>query len=248
METSKHNKLSVVVLSFNTPTLTKQTLQSVSLSDHTSLELICVDDGSRPEAVEELASYCRTNGITFLSNGKNRGIPASCNIGLQAATGEFISVIGDDLVLPRRYSDDVQILSENLDCGFVCSQVSLIDEANTPLLGFESWTNSGVEGRFLETPEKVLLRGSKALTPTLTFRTALLRAIGGWDEEYLIEDKPLLIKLAKLKVAGYFYARQSTLYRRYSGNLTGRFRTSAYAEDLALLKQYDLKVSLGSFQ
>jgi len=237
-----NSKVTVCALSYNTGEFTELAIRSALNSDYENLEIICIDDGSTDSSAKRLSILANDLGFDFYANSENKGIPASCNLGLSLATGEYFILIGDDIMLPNRIQGDVDILNQNLDASFVCGSATIIGQDGLPLEKFSSWVSDTFEGPFTESPEKVWLSGSRIFTPTVTYRTQALRDLGGWDESYDIEDRAMFIHFAKACVSGWSRGEVTTLYRRHGGNVSAKFDISMFQEELRLIEQFALNI------
>src|SRR5579872_7101876 len=86
--------ISVVVLSYNRYPELARTLISCMQQDHQPSEIFVVDNGSEPSLLERLSS--EFPGVSIYPINKNIGIAAR-NIGIEAATGDILVTIDDDI-------------------------------------------------------------------------------------------------------------------------------------------------------
>jgi spore maturation protein CgeD len=104
--TPKNNMVSVIMTSYNRPTLVKEAIQSVLDQTYEDFELIVVDDGSSQETVEAIDSFDDYRIVkVFFGRRELEGARYchSINEGLEIASGGFISYLtDDDLYRPRR--------------------------------------------------------------------------------------------------------------------------------------------------
>lgn len=236
--------VTVCVLSFNSGRFVEEAVNSILGSGYPNLEFIFIDDGSTDGSQEVLKREAiRTSGHLILKP-ENRGVVDSCNLGLSHAKGDYFLMIGDDVVLPGRISKDVSTLEKNLELAFTSSQVKLIDANGVHLGELKArWSGRRV-GIIRMLGWRVWLTGSPVITPTMTWRTANLRELGGWPEGYGIEDKPMNLRLANAGSAGFARPEVTTLYRRHGSNLSLRFRPRQFEEDLRMLKEFSIKLPL----
>ncbi len=90
-------KVSVVILSYNSPKLMKTTLDSViSQSNYPNLEIIVVDNNSNQETINLLEKY---SNIKLILNKTNYGFAKGNNIGMKASTGEYIILLNNDVIV-----------------------------------------------------------------------------------------------------------------------------------------------------
>jgi len=112
-------KISVVVLTYNNLDLTKSCLDSLlRWTDYPNLELIVEDNASSdatPDYLRELQGLYPS--IKLLLNDKNLGFSAGNNVGLLAATGDYLVMLNNDtmvtpgwlLTLLRHFETDTSI-------------------------------------------------------------------------------------------------------------------------------------------
>lgn len=91
-------RISVVVLTFNNLELTQTCIQSLlQRKDYENLEVIVVDNGSTDGTEQYLEALAAEQpGIKILLNRSNLGFAAGNNVGLSAATGEYLVLLNND--------------------------------------------------------------------------------------------------------------------------------------------------------
>jgi len=92
--------VSIVILTFNQLRFTQEcvtSIQNCTLDPH---EIIFVDNGSTDGTVEWLKEQVQCNaGYRLIGNGTNFGFAKGCNQGIEAARGEFILLLNNDVVV-----------------------------------------------------------------------------------------------------------------------------------------------------
>ena len=98
--------VSVCVVTFNNPTLLRQTLDSILASDYPNFEIIVVDDGSTND---DARRYLQELALSFPGRGwlpphtqENRGPGAARNRAAMLARGEFLLFMDDDNIATKR--------------------------------------------------------------------------------------------------------------------------------------------------
>ena len=82
-----------------------------------NFELLVVNDGSSDQTAEILAS-CGDPRVRIVDNGRNLGLIASLNKGLDLAGGDYIARMDqDDVALPKRLEKQVHFLRTSLQTG-----------------------------------------------------------------------------------------------------------------------------------
>jgi GT2 family glycosyltransferase len=95
---SVHPAVSVVLLSFNRPNLLSQALEAL-LGQTQSISEILVVDNRSPRSGEVAEVVGRFPTVRLIANDTNLGFTGGMNVGLAHATGEYILVTEDDLIL-----------------------------------------------------------------------------------------------------------------------------------------------------
>lgn len=125
--------VSIIVPAFNASTHIERTLRSVLAQTLKSLEVVVVDDGSTDDTksrVERLATA--DSRIRLLANDRNRGPSYTRNAALEAAGGEWLSILdADDCMQPERLATLVQEAeSRNLD--MLADNILFVSEHGNP--------------------------------------------------------------------------------------------------------------------
>ena len=94
-------KISVIVLTYNNLDLTKACLDSIlRWSDYPNIEIIIVDNASTDGSPDYLTAFQKKHPqIKLLLNENNLGFAAGNNVGLKAATGDYLVMLNNDTVV-----------------------------------------------------------------------------------------------------------------------------------------------------
>lgn len=108
-------KVSVVILTYNGTKMSKDTIDSVlKRSFYPNLETIVVDNASEKETVLMLKKYKKNPNLKIILNRINFGFAKGNNIGTRLATGEYIILLNNDvLVTPGWVSRLIYHASKN---------------------------------------------------------------------------------------------------------------------------------------
>lgn len=88
--------VSVIIPVYNVENYLPKCLDSVIGQTYTSLEIICVNDGSPDNSADILDAYAKKDGRIRIVNQKNRGLSGARNTGITYATGDYIVFIDSD--------------------------------------------------------------------------------------------------------------------------------------------------------
>ena len=109
--------ISVIVPIYNAEKYLAKCIESLIHQSHTALQIILVNDGSSDQCLAIAKEYAKTDTrIEVYSHPTNQGQSAARNLGLQHATGEFISFVdADDYVDNDFYAYMLHHIGD-LDC------------------------------------------------------------------------------------------------------------------------------------
>jgi glycosyltransferase involved in cell wall biosynthesis len=217
--------VSVLMPVHNCSAYVAQAVDSVLSQDYEAKELIVVDDGSTDGTVEILERYGER---LRLLRQPNSGAAVARNRALSVARGDLVAFLdADDVWLP----------------GKLKAQVAYLRSCPSAQLVYGSWREWRPDsaGRWADPGQFVsdydersidvnasgwiytaLLLDSIVCTITTIMRTALLRSVGGFDEDLRIgEDYDLWIRLSRL-VEVHKMKMTMALYRIHASSTTRR--------------------------
>jgi glycosyltransferase involved in cell wall biosynthesis len=110
MGTSKPRGLASIIIPCCGPAeSTRQCVAALRRYTRAPWELIVVDNGSADETAAYLASVRAETPIpvSVVASGGARGLPAAINQGIQASRGEYLVVLGTDVVVTEGWLDQL---------------------------------------------------------------------------------------------------------------------------------------------
>lgn len=118
--------LSIIILSYNTKDLLKQTLDSIPF--HDDWEIIVVDNASTDGSVAMLAS--QFPAVRLVQNQENVGFAAGNNQAIRIAKGKFILLLNSDTIIQNNALEQMlQLFEQDPKIGVVTPKVVLPDGA-----------------------------------------------------------------------------------------------------------------------
>lgn len=115
-------KISIVIPTHNRLELFMQAVGSVLAQHHADWEIVVVDDGSQPPIDAEELKATLGKKVVFIRHDTPSGIARAKNAGINAATGEIITLLDDDDLLAENALDRISTWFEthrSLDCIFL---------------------------------------------------------------------------------------------------------------------------------
>ena len=197
---------SVVINTYNRAPSLRQTLEGLSALDYPLFEIVVVNGPSDDGTDAVLSDYTGRIKIVRLAE---RNLSISRNLGIAAAAGDIVAFIDDDAYPDPAWLDR---LAEGYDRAEIAGVGGpTYDYTGHTLQAHHTVTNrlgeSWIKGPESPNPTDLLCRPFSTLYPSLlgtnsSFRRAILRDIGGFDEEfdYYLDETDLCIRLID---AGY---------------------------------------------
>ena len=146
-------KVSVIIPVYNSQEFIGGCLQQVLAQSLQEIEIVCVDDGSTDDSADIISQAAQRDSRVKLIRQKNAGPGPARNVGIAAATGEFVTFLDAD----DRYSSDdyLRVLYEGaVDNGVDVSGACFYNDhagrlekdfSNDPDLAGYTFTESGVK-------------------------------------------------------------------------------------------------------
>lgn len=94
-------KISIVVPIYNAEQYLDECISSICRQTLEDIEIICVDDGSTDNSLAILREYEKSDSRVHIIHKENTGYGHSMNVGLDAATGEYLAVVESDDWIPE---------------------------------------------------------------------------------------------------------------------------------------------------
>lgn len=210
-------KVSVIIATYRRDETLIRAIASVKNQTYPDVEIIVVDDNADPKwntVVEHIVKSF--DGITYIKNEQNCGSAKTRNIGIFAATGEYITFLDDDdEYLPEKIERQLEVMAAD-SSDFSLTNLNLYNEDGS--------FNSTRQRDYLKSmdSEDLLcyhLKYHMTGTDTMMYKIAYLRDIGGFteidvgDEYYLmmkaIEGKGKFSYLHRCDVKAYVHLNDS---------------------------------------
>ncbi len=97
--------ISIIVPVYNATLYLNQCIQSIVEQTYAEIEIILVDDGSSDNSAEICKKWCfKDDRIKFIAK-TNGGVSSARNVGIDAATGDFISFVDSDDYIASNYCE-----------------------------------------------------------------------------------------------------------------------------------------------
>jgi len=222
---------SVIIPHWNGKHFLQPCLDALAAQTYAPLEVIVVDNASSDGSQQYIKDHYPD--VTLIELPENRGFTGACNAGMEAANGDFISLLNNDTeVHPDWARAVVEAFDHHPDAGMVASKMLLFDKRDHIHTAGDLFTtdgqalNRGVwekdSGQFDEEAYVFSACGGSSV-----YRRELLDEVGLLDDDYffLLEDVDLGWRA---QLAGWraLYTPHAIVYHHLSatgGGITASF-------------------------
>ena len=117
-------KCSIVIINFNTKSLTEQTIQSILDGTQFDFEIIIVDNSTN----ESERFYSHENDHVNILHCENHGFGHACNRGVDIAKGEYVLLLNSDTIVePGSIDKCLEYIEQHKDIGALGCKLVLED-------------------------------------------------------------------------------------------------------------------------
>jgi len=209
-------RVSFVIPTWNRSDLLALALASIRAQTLAAAEVIVVDNGSA-DGSPQLA---RAGGARVIELGRNRGFSYAVNRGIEAAGGELVAVVNNDLEIEPDWTERLAAALERKGGWFATGKVldharrDRIDGAGDAICrGGTAWRlgQGRPDGPLFDQPRATFFPAATALLA----RRQFFERVGGFDEAFFayLEDVDLGLRAALMGLAGV-YEPSAVAYHR----------------------------------
>ena len=196
-------KVSVIIVSYNTADLIGTCLESVLASQRVDCEIFVVDNASQDGSAALVRE--RFPQVRLIANADNRGFGAANNQALRICTGEYVVFLNPDTtVKPNSFVAMVEYMQANPQVGLAGPKVLNPDGSGQESVSYR------YPGHRYGAADLGVLPGEIAcvLGACQIAARQLLQELGGFDEDFFLygEDQDLCLRIRKRGLAIGFIA------------------------------------------
>ena len=231
-------KISVIVPCFKDSATLKRSLDSIFSQTYKVNEIIVVNDAS-PETIEIEAILSTYSTVLYIKNNNNKGLAASRNIGVNAATGDIISFLdADDELHPQKIEAQIALFNPNI--AISCQVARIGNEVGVNRIKlYPTNLRFSIHRKSTHLIKRNVLTGASIL-----MGKSLFLSIGGYDESLRsCEDFDLWLRLLDAGIPVLNIKLPLYLYRVNEAGLSRNYLNISKWEIEVLRKYFELKDS-----
>lgn len=224
-------RVSIVLPTYSRADLLPGAIDSILAQTFQDWELIIVDDGSIDETPQIIREFeAKDARIRSIRNEPNKKLPASLNVGMDAARGAYLTWTSDDnFFRPNALQRMVEELGANPDVGVVYADCMLIDDDLNEL-------------EIAAVDEAPVLLQWNCVRGCFMYRREVHEELGGYDvNRFLVEDWDFWLR-ASMKFKLKPLKEDLYLYRMHERSLTASRLQDIHRKTAFLVEEYLGKV------
>jgi GT2 family glycosyltransferase/2-polyprenyl-3-methyl-5-hydroxy-6-metoxy-1,4-benzoquinol methylase/glycosyltransferase involved in cell wall biosynthesis len=181
-------KVSIVVLTYNNLDFTKACLHSLQLyTDYPNWELIIVDNASSDDSPEYLKEYeTLHDNAKVILNDDNLGFSAGNNVGLEAATGDYLVILNNDTYVTRGWLNGlIKALDADSQMGIVGPVTNNIGNEAKIEIGYADMDAMAINAeKYTDAHANQLLHVNTVAFFCVAFSRSVFEKVGLMDEDF----------------------------------------------------------------
>ncbi len=191
--------VSIIAITRNHENYCVESLNSILNQTYKNLEWIILDAASNDNTPNKIENWLMENNVVavFLKEKDLQPITINLNKALTFATGQYIQIISlDDVLLEEKIERQVNYFLSNNNLGMVLTDARCIDYEGKILPRIYGPDNKSYQNIANRQWSEILKRNNIICAPTVLIANKLLKELGGFDEELIIEDHDLWYRIS----------------------------------------------------
>ncbi|APF27170.1 glycosyltransferase like 2 family protein [Clostridium sporogenes] len=230
----KQFKISVIIVTYNRIKYLERALKSILSQSFSNFELILVNNGSTDGTYELCTNYAKKDfRIKVINIRENHGASRGRNIGINAASSEYITIVDDDDYCEKEMLEHLVNLSDEYNADIaMCGSYNDFEDRLEPYFIFDDLL---VLDKVKGLDELLKREKYNVAPPTKLFRKSLFEGIK-FPEGVLVDDIHVIYKVfAKADIVA---VKGTPLYhfRKHESNMTNFIQSNNLTPEL--LKEY----------
>ncbi len=121
-------KVSIIIPVYNRQVVVKECVQSILAQSYENFEIIFIDDGSSDQTLSVCREMAEQDDRILVLKQNHSGVSAARNVGLEAASGEYVFFVDSDDVINPRLIETLVLGMKNSDAAMAASDTANVRE------------------------------------------------------------------------------------------------------------------------
>jgi glycosyltransferase involved in cell wall biosynthesis len=201
----------VIIPCFNGEKFIETTIESIISQSFKNINILVVDDGSSDNTPDILKSFGDRITVLKHSHSRNKGAPASMNLGLQNSNSLYVAFLdSDDVFYNKKIERQVAVLSKNNNIGLVYTNGDAVNESGQKL--YQLFPDNFEDEQSVEK----LLLDNYIRTPSMVMARRELFGITGYFDEKLSHAKDHDMWLKFKEISDFYFIKDPLMgYRQH---------------------------------
>jgi len=228
--------ISICIAAYKAEKYLEATLRTVFSQNFNDWELIVTEDGSSDRTEEFVKEFAQKvpQRVIYNRHEHNRGLPATRNTGIAAATGEWIAFLdADDLWKPDHLSALLST-SQIEDCDMIYAGSVQYDDATWTKLS----TRAPSDQDLIDLPVAIYTGRLSIMSSSVMVKRESIKKFGPFSPEFPICNNTEYWLRILSKGGRILYSGTNTcIYRQHSGGLSSK-TTASLSESARICERY----------
>ncbi len=229
--------VSVIIPTFNPCDFLEKAIASVFSQKYENIELIVVDDFSCDSSRKYISRLCDIYSCHLILLDKNSGGCAKpLNEGIKHSSGKYIAICAqDDLFIDSKIDCQVNYLEANPNYAMSYSDTYLILNNDQKFIKLK--TPKRRSGKIFN---DIILQKFYIPAVSVVIKRDVFDVIGYFDENLLIEDWDMWLRIAKKYEIGYLEASLA-VYRSHNNNISKCRANEMISDRISIINKWNLE-------
>lgn len=216
-------ELSVVILNYNVSAYLQLCLESVEEALQTiQSEIIVVDNNSQDDSCAMIKANFPE--VKLIINDQNYGFAKGNNIGVKAATGNFVCILNPDTVISETTFSSLLAFAGNtsnfgaIGCRLIDGRGHFLPESKrripTPLVALKKLIGNAQDYYHTNMGMDSVGKTEILVGAFMLMKRSIYQEMAGFDEDYFMygEDIDLSYRLLKSGLDNYYYGKETVIH------------------------------------
>lgn len=231
--------ISIIAVCHNHSAFVLETLESIRLQTYPNIELIIINN-LKDECEFIISEWIESHKLNciFIQNEKAKNVSQNFNLGLSLLHGKYFQCIScDDILMTDKLSKQVEVYEKNKNIGLLYGKHIKFYDNNEVNINRQINFKTIKVIHSQDMLQKLVAGRIRFSAPSILYKTQIVKNVGWFDENYIMEDLPLHLKIVK-NYSVIFIDEFFVYYRRSQSSITISMLNELLKSELLVIKKY----------